>query len=107
MGGVTVTSRCLGGNCDDTKLTKAHSYTVTFPSGYDDGGQTPDVGLVSGFGGAGASDGVAIIYDQRFSNSLWLGDITGYQLVECTKTAGSGPDFCNIGTANEDTTMQL
>jgi hypothetical protein len=105
--GVTVTSRCLGATCDATKLTKAHSYTVTFPSGYDDGGQTPNVGLVAGFGGNGASDGVAIIYDQRFSNSLWLGDITGYQLVKCTIGASTGVDHCSVGTANSDTTIQL
>jgi hypothetical protein len=108
--GVTVTSSCLGSvGCaavgDDR--SKAHSYTVTFPSGYDDGGQTPNVGLVAGFGGNGASDGVAIIYDQRFSNSLWLGDITGYQLVSCTIGASTGVDHCSVGTANSDTTIQL
>jgi hypothetical protein len=107
--GVTVTSSCQAATlgCDAAKLTKAHSYTVKFPSGYDDGGQTPNVGLVDGFGGNGADDGVAIIYDQRFSNSLWLGDITGYQLVACTVSGDVGPDFCNVGTKDEDTTLQL
>lgn len=107
--GVTVTSRCKGAACTSTTLGGAHSYKVEFPSGYDDGGQTPNVGLVPGFGGDSgtASDGVAIIYDQRFSNSLWLGDITGYQLVDCTKTNDDANDYCNIGTADSDTTMQL
>jgi len=108
--GVTVTSHCQTATCDSTKLTKAHAYTVTFPSGYDDGGQTPRVGLVSGFGGNGASDGVAIVYDQRFSNSLWLGDITGWTPVLCRRSdQGANPivsDYCNYGTANSDATIQ-
>merc|ERR1712036_60802 len=107
--GVTVTSQCAAVSpC--TNLDQAHSYTVTFPSGYDDGGQTPRVGLVAGYGGAasvpgGTADGAIIIYDQRFSNSLWLGDITGWTPVTCTKTT-TLPDYCNVGTVGEDATIQ-
>lgn len=101
--GVTVTSHCQTATCDSTKLTKAHAYTVTFPSGYDDGGQTPRVGLVPGFGGNGASNGVAIVYDQRFSNSLWLGDITGWTPVLCKQ---ANVHYCNYGTADSDATIQ-
>merc|ERR1719181_333671 len=49
--GATVTSSCEGAACDAAGRSKSHSYTVTFPSGYDDGGQTPNVGLVAGWGG--------------------------------------------------------
>jgi glycerol-3-phosphate responsive antiterminator len=48
------------------------------------------VDLVGGYGGTagaqGTPDGKIIIYDQRFSNSLWLGDVTGYELFNCTRT---------------------
>jgi len=109
--GVTVTSNCQNSDCDDTLLTRAHAYTVTFPSGYDDGGQTPRVGLVSGFASqSGAATGVAVVHDQRFSNSLWLGDITGWTPVTCTQTLQSEDpklsDYCNSGTANSDATIQ-
>jgi hypothetical protein len=118
--GVTVTSQCAPDHASAgswttavspcTNLDIAHSYTVTFPSGYDDGGQTPRVGLVAGYGGAasvpdGTADGAIIIYDQRFSNSLWLGDITGWTPVTCTKTT-TLPDYCNVGTVGEDATIQ-
>lgn len=95
--GVTVSSQCAG-NSPCENLDKAHSYTVSFPSGYDDGGQTPKVGLVSGYGGnAGGSnnDGAMIIFDQRFSNSIWLGDVTGYHLITCTAGADTVLDFCD------------
>lgn len=97
--GVTVSSQCASVSpC--TTLDKAHSYKVEFPLGYDDGGQTPKVWLGAGYGGtAGGSndDGKIIIYDQRFSNSLWLGDITGYHLVTCTASADNTLDFCDTG----------
>merc|ERR1711871_1241823 len=96
--GVTVSCSSGGSGCTATNRDRAHSYTVTFPSGYDDGGQTPKVGLVAGYGGTAAgsnNDGAIIIYDQRFSNSLWLGDITGYELVTCTASATNTLDFCD------------
>jgi hypothetical protein len=98
--GVTVTSSCLGSvGCaavgDD--ISKAHSYTVKFPSGYDDGGQTPNVGLIAGFGGTAGSTatGAITVHDQRFSNSLWLGSITGWTTVECSAIVAGDP----IGTS--------
>lgn len=109
--GVTVSSQCAGASpC--TTLDRAHSYTVTFPSGYDDGGQTPKVGLVSGYGGTAGTntDGKMIIYDQRFSNSLWLGDVTGYALFSCA-TANSectGGSFAGeIGDMFDETIVQF
>jgi len=109
--GVTVSSQCQG-TSPCTTLSKAHSYTVTFASGYDDGGQTPNVDLVTGYGGGAglATDGDIIIYDQRFSNSLWLGDITGWEPVLCRKTATDPvtSDYCNAGGVadNSDSTIQ-
>lgn len=98
--GVTVSCSSGGNACSSTNLDRAHSYTVTFPSGYDDGGQTPEVGLVAGYGGTADTDddGVIIIYDQRFSNSLWLGDITGYEPVTCTASADNTLDFCDTAS---------
>jgi len=107
--GVTVTSSCEGAPCDAVKRSKSHSYTVTFPSGYDDGGQTPIVDLVAGWGGNIGTDAVIKVHDQRFSNSLWLGDITGWTKVACTQGAAGPPkvvDICNIGTADSDATLQ-
>jgi hypothetical protein len=92
--GVTVTSSCLGQDCTATLLTKAHSYTVKFPSGYDDGGQTPHVDLVAGHGGLVPGKSAITIFDQRFSNSLWLGSITGWTAVSCTKGAAQETDTC-------------
>jgi len=98
--GVTVASLCGGSACSTDLLhTQAHAYTVTFPAGYDDGGQTPNVGIVGTYGGAAAladsgnGDGKVIIVDQRFSNTLFLGEYTGWQKVACTK--GSDDDDAN------------
>jgi hypothetical protein len=117
--GVTVSSQCAEVSPCLT-LDRAHSYTVTFPSGYDDGGQTPKVGLVSGYGGtAGAQvdggsnpapDGKIIIYDQRFSNSLWLGDVTGYALFTCAYNDDecTGGGFAGeIGDMFDETIVQF
>jgi len=108
--GVTVTSSCEGASCDAAGRSKSHSYTVTFPSGYDDGGQTPIVGLVAGWGGQIGSDAVMKVHDQRFSNSLWLGDITGWTKATCTAGTGTPKttDFCNLGALdpNKDATLQ-
>jgi hypothetical protein len=98
--GVTVTSQCAG-TSPCTTLSHAHSYTVKFPSGYDDGGQTPGVGLKDQ-GGSMASSGTIIIYDQRFSNSLWLGDISGYHLISCTFNSNA-IDTCEA--FGDDTTV--
>jgi hypothetical protein len=106
--GVTVASLCGGSACSTDLLhTKAHAYTVTFPAGYDDGGQTPNVGIVGTYGGASgiASDGKVIIVDQRFSNTLFLGDITGWQKVTCTK--GAGAEDLDVCTATPSVQFQI
>jgi len=117
--GVTVASSCGGLTCTGALRTEAHAYTVAFPTGYDDGGQTPLVGIVGGAssdlvgGGAGSDNsGAVVIVDQRFSNSLFLGDITGWQKVACVagvNTAGAGNEktFIDSCSAASDSTMQL
>merc|ERR1711981_12820 len=113
--GVTVASSCGGSACSTDLLhTQAHAYTVSFPAGYDDGGQTPLVGIVGTYGGASGvnTDGAVVVVDQRFSNSLFLGDITGWQKVACVagvETAGAGNEktFIDSCSAASDSTMQL
>jgi len=120
--GVTVASLCGGSACTtDLLRSQAHAYTVTFPAGYDDGGQTPNVGIVGGEtgttveygGGAGLlKDGKVIIVDQRFSNTLFLGDITGWQKVACVIGADEDADnkedtYIDACSAPLADTMQL
>jgi hypothetical protein len=112
--GVTVASSCGGSACTGALRTEAHAYTVEFPTGYDDGGQTPLVGIVGTYGGKSGvdDDGAVVIVDQRFSNSLFLGDITGWQKVACVagvNTAGAGNEktFIDSCSAASDSTMQL
>jgi hypothetical protein len=115
--GVTV---ALSHATQSSNLDKAHAYVVTFPSGFDDGGQTPVVGFVgtkTALGGGAAADGAIIISDQRFSNSLWLGDITGWQLVKCYDSQAAATkagttvdpidtivDYCDVGATPNDGT---
>merc|ERR1712072_4191 len=72
----------------------------------DDGGQTPNVGLVAGHGGLVSGKSAIVIFDQRFSNSLWLGSITGWTAVNCVKGTGTDPltsDVCtNQAIQSED-----
>merc|ERR1711937_985746 len=75
---VTVASTVAVGT---RSLTASHAFTVTFPAGYDDGGQIPEVGVyptgtytLGGTADCSTACGHAIeIVDQRFSNTLWLG----------------------------------
>jgi hypothetical protein len=63
-----------------------HQFKVTFAAGYDDLGKSPTFYTMKHTDGAYAaaspSTARARIYDQRFSNSIWLGKSTGF--IECT-----------------------
>merc|ERR1711968_436140 len=61
-------------------LLKAHQFKVTFAAGYDDMGKSPTFYTMTSSDGAYAvaTDVRAELYDQRFSNSIWLGKTTGY-----------------------------
>merc|ERR1712072_1667607 len=72
---------------DDTvanKLLASHQFKVTFAAGYDDLGKSPTFATLSPSDGAYATatnSPTAKLYDQRFSNSLWLGKVTGYNIL--------------------------
>merc|ERR1711871_1122713 len=61
-------------------ILKAHQFKVTFAAGYDDMGKSPTFYTMTPSDGAYAvaTDVRAELYDQRFSNSIWLGKTTGY-----------------------------
>ena len=81
---VTVASTVAVGT---RSLTASHAFTVTFPAGYDDGGQIPEVGVYADaiytLGGTATAHAIEIV-DQRFSNTLWLGRITGWHAFTTT-----------------------
>jgi hypothetical protein len=88
----------------ETDFTKPHTFTVTFPVGYDDGGQIPVTAAypssVYTRGGTKASSATVSVVDQRFSNSLWMGEISGWH--EFT-VSGTGKVFTGDGTPSKPT----
>jgi len=67
------------------KLLLNHQFKVTFAAGYDDLGKSPTfktLGPSDGTYATATNSPVAKLYDQRFSNSIWLGKITGYVILE-------------------------
>jgi hypothetical protein len=98
--GVTVE---LWGSRRDSSVSAAlrvlsnHQFKVTFPAGYDDLGKSPTFYTMQNTDGAYAApspaNARARLYDQRFSNSIWLGKTTGF--VECVTTAtDNDPNTC-------------
>jgi len=81
-----------------TQILSAHQFKVTFPAGYDDWGKSPTFHTMLNTEGAYADAGnvKARLYDQRFSNSIWLGKTTGYFEV---LMAEDGSDAQTIHTA--------
>ena len=83
----------------ETDFTKPHTFTVTFPVGYDDGGQIPVTDAypssVYTRGGNKAATATVSVVDQRFSNSLWMGEISGWHKFDVT---GSGLVFTGAGS---------
>merc|ERR1712159_363318 len=108
----------LKGGTDASKhILKNHQFKVTFAAGYDDMGKsptfytmTPSDGAYADAGGVcfdtshttesactGASKAWtpvrARLYDQRFSNSIWLGKTTGYFELDVAAGEASGGVF--------------
>ena len=88
---------------DDLKLTdliktylQNHQFKVTFAAGYDDLGKSPTFYTMQASDGAYATPNPTCsrgrIFDQRFSNSIWLGKTTGYVLVDVATAVGSAKD---------------
>merc|ERR1740138_928926 len=78
-------SRSHTGAYNSVKVLKNHQFKVTFAAGYDDLGKSPTFYTMLNTDGAYATavppTTRARLYDQRFSNSIWLGKLTGY--AEC------------------------
>jgi len=98
--GVTVElygSRAVKGNDDSLKVLINHQFKVTFAAGYDDLGKSPTfytMQITDGaYAAASPTNARARLYDQRFSNSIWLGKTTGY--VQCKETA-AGTTSCSL-----------
>merc|ERR1712072_1289083 len=79
----------------DLKVLESHQFKVTFAAGYDDLGKSPTFYTMLNTDGAYAtavpSTTRARLYDQRFSNSIWLGKLTGY--AECVQAGTTGCDL--------------
>merc|ERR1711988_502971 len=75
------------------QVLKNHQFKVTFAAGYDDLGKSPTfatMGTSDGYAAPSPTGARARLYDQRFSNSIWLGKVTGYvQLTTAANTAGT------------------
>merc|ERR1712072_651910 len=78
-------SRKQTDNSDDAaKFLVNHQFKVTFPAGYDDMGKSPTfatMGTADGYAQASPTGTTAQLYDQRFSNSVWIGKTTGYSVL--------------------------
>jgi hypothetical protein len=89
-------SRADSDGADSVKVLKNHQFKVTFAAGYDDLGKSPTFYTMLNTDGAYAtavpSTARARLYDQRYSNSIWLGKLTGY--AECTQ--GGDTVSCNL-----------
>jgi len=74
-------------------LTTNHQFKVKFAAGYDDLGKSPTFKTLGTADGAYATPvptGIeGRLYDQRFSNSIWLGKVTGYVEVVVGSNAGA------------------
>merc|ERR1712054_631270 len=81
-------------------ILKAHQFKVMFAAGYDDMGKSPTFYTMTPSDGAyaAATDVRATLYDQRFSNSIWLGKTTGYFEVRVGATeATAAAKFTPVG----------
>merc|ERR1711871_1191624 len=82
-------------------ILSAHQFKVTFAAGYDDMGKSPTFYTMTPSDGAYADAGTGVrarLYDQRFSNSIWLGKTTGYFEVRVpTGEATAAAKFTPVG----------
>jgi hypothetical protein len=74
-------------------VTANHQFKVTFAAGYDDLGKSPTFYTMQASDGAYAAPNPTCsrgrLFDQRFSNSIWLGKTTGYVLIDVASHVGS------------------
>jgi len=93
-------SRAQSTDAVEAKVLFNHQFKVTFAAGYDDLGKSPTFYTMLNTDGAYAtavpSTARARLYDQRFSNSIWLGKLTGY--AECSQ--GGDTTSCDLQHTN-------
>merc|ERR1711968_21219 len=80
-----------------------HQFKVTFAAGYDDMGKSPTFYTMTTSDGAYANAGGARakLYDQRFSNSIWLGKTTGYfEVLVLHDQSTADAKFTKVGSAS-------
>merc|ERR1719409_2396118 len=85
----------------------SHQFKVTFAAGYDDLGKSPTFYTMLNTDGAYATASPtgarARLYDQRFSNSIWLGKTTGF--VECVNADATACTLKHTDIAGTVTTL--
>merc|ERR1719258_21120 len=108
--GVTVElwgSKAQATNADSLKVLINHQFKVTFAAGYDDLGKSPTFYTMLNTDGAYATASPtgarARLYDQRFSNSIWLGKTTGF--VECVNADATACTLKHTDIAGTVTTL--
>jgi hypothetical protein len=93
-------SRKQTDNSDDAaKFLVNHQFKVTFPAGYDDMGKSPTfatMGTADGYAQASPTGTTAQLYDQRFSNSVWIGKTTGYSVLALGSAVAGDFSFNSI-----------
>merc|ERR1719258_569730 len=89
------------------KLLVNHQFKVTFAAGYDVSGKSPTFYTMLNTDGAYATaeptTARARLYDQRFSNSIWLGKTTGF--VECVNADATACTLKHTDIAGTVTTL--
>eukprot|EP00944_MAST-04C_sp_MAST-4C-sp1_P004209 g4209.t1 len=98
------------GNTDAANhILMNHQFKVTFAAGYDDMGKSPTFYTMTPSDGAyaAATDVRAKLYDQRFSNSIWMGKTTGYfeVIVNAAATTATA-QFTKVGSSTVDLNIQ-
>merc|ERR1711871_837900 len=102
-GGVTVElwgSR-KGNTAAAAHILSNHQFKVTFAAGYDDMGKSPTFYTMTTSDGAyaDADNARAKLYDQRFSNSIWLGKTTGYfEVLVADDESTADAQFTKVGS---------
>merc|ERR1711871_597073 len=98
------------GNTDAANhILMNHQFKVTFAAGYDDMGKSPTFYTMTPSDGAyaAATDVRAKLYDQRFSNSIWMGKTTGYFEVTVNAAGTTATaQFTKAGSSTVDLNIQ-
>merc|ERR1711871_330675 len=90
-----------GGTAAAAHILSNHQFKVTFAAGYDDMGKSPTFYTMTTSDGAyaDADNARAKLYDQRFSNSIWLGKTTGYfEVLVADDESTADAQFTKVGS---------